>query len=86
MKQLFLENNQNKYEEINNALQMGDIKLAHRLAHNLKGNAGQLGLIILQKITADIEQQLKDGENLVTEQQLAALEKELNAALAQLAS
>ncbi|MCL1931744.1 MAG: PAS domain-containing protein [Treponema sp.] len=86
MEQLFLDNNQNKYEEINNALQMGDIKLAHRLAHNLKSNAGQLGFIVLQKIAADIERQLKDGENLVTDQQLAALEKELNTALAELAS
>jgi CheY-like chemotaxis protein len=39
----FVKCNQNKYTEISEALSSGDIKLAHRLAHTLKGNAGQIG-------------------------------------------
>jgi PAS domain S-box-containing protein len=81
--QLFVRNNQNKYEDIVDALKAGDVTLAHRLAHTLKGNAGQLGRVLLQKAAADVERQLKDGENLVTAQQMAALESELTAALSQ---
>jgi PAS domain S-box-containing protein len=82
----FIKDNQNRFSEIKNALDAGDIKLAHRLAHTLKGNAGHLGKILLQKAAADIENQLKDGQNMITPQQMAALETELNAALAELAA
>jgi CheY-like chemotaxis protein len=81
---IFLKGNRNKFSEITGALDSGDIKLAHRLAHTLKGNAGQFGKILLQKAAADVEKQLKDGQNLVSPQQLAALETELNAALVEL--
>jgi PAS domain S-box-containing protein len=83
MKMLFVKYNQNKFEDIDNALKAGEIKLAHRLAHTLKSNAGQLGKTNLQQAAALVEQQLKGGENLVTPQQMAALETELNAALSQ---
>jgi len=83
---LFYKNNQKKYEEITSALEAGDIKLAHRLAHTLKGNAGQLGKALLQQAATHVEQQLKDGKNLVTGQQLAALKAELNAVLSQFAT
>jgi len=74
----------NNYIEIAEAINAGDIKLAHRLAHTLKGKAGQLGKILLQQAAAEVEQQLKSGENLVTPQQMAALETELNAVIAEL--
>jgi PAS domain S-box-containing protein len=85
---LFVKDNQNqkKYEEIANALKTGDIKLAHRLAHTLKSNAGQLGKIQLRQAAANVEEQLKEGKNLVTPQQMAVLERELDAALAEFAS
>jgi CheY-like chemotaxis protein len=83
LRPLFLSNNQKKYEEIAGALEAGDIKLAHRLAHTLKSNAAQLGKVLLQQAAALVEQQLKEGENLVTPEQLAALEKELSAVLAE---
>jgi PAS domain S-box-containing protein len=85
LRQLFVSNNQKKYEEIAGALEAGDIKLAHRLAHTLKSNAGQLGKTTLQQIAADMEGRLKGGKNTVTPQQMAALEKELSAALAEFA-
>jgi HPt (histidine-containing phosphotransfer) domain-containing protein len=80
----FVKDNSNKYGEIAEAIKKGDIKLAHRLAHTLKSNAGQLEKDLLRQAAADIENQLKDGQNLVTAEQMMALEKELNAALAEL--
>jgi len=78
---IFVKNNQDKYLEIKNAIDTGDIKLAHRLTHTLKGNAGQLGRTSLQQIAYEMETSLKDGENLVTAEQLELLEKELKAAI-----
>jgi diguanylate cyclase (GGDEF)-like protein len=83
---LFAKNNQKKFSEITGALQAGDIKTAHRLAHTLKGNAGQIGKPRLQSAAADVEQALKAGQNLATGEQLRLLDAELNAVLAELAS
>ena len=79
----FVSENSGKYGEIAEAINKGEIKLAHRLAHTLKSNAGQLGKSLLQQAAADIENQLKDGQNLVTPEQMAALETNLNEALAE---
>jgi HPt (histidine-containing phosphotransfer) domain-containing protein len=43
----FVTDNGAKYAEIVKAMDAGDAKLAHRLAHTLKGNAGLLGEIRL---------------------------------------
>ncbi|MDR1838232.1 MAG: response regulator [Treponema sp.] len=86
IRKTFVETNQNIFDEILKALDMDDIKLAHRLAHSLKSNAGQIGIMSLQKAAADVEYQLKDGENLVTKEQMSLLETELNAVLAELKS
>jgi len=83
---LFVKNNLHKFEEINDALQSGDITLAHRLAHTLKSNAGQVGKTALQRTAAEIEQQLKDGNNQVSPEQLRALEAGLAAALQEFSS
>jgi CheY-like chemotaxis protein len=80
----FLKNNANKVDEIVKAADSGDIKLAHRLAHSLKGNAGQLKRTALQKAAAAVENSLKDGKNLVTEEQIRLLEKELASYLEEL--
>jgi signal transduction histidine kinase/DNA-binding response OmpR family regulator len=85
LRELFVRNNRTQYAEIVNALEAGDIALAHRLAHTLKSNAGQLNMTRLQQTAANIESLLKSGENLVTPEQMAALETELNAALSHLA-
>jgi HPt (histidine-containing phosphotransfer) domain-containing protein len=58
--------------------------LAHRLAHSLKSNAGQLKKTLLQQAAGEVEHLLKDGENLVTPQQMEVLEKSLNAAITEL--
>jgi signal transduction histidine kinase/CheY-like chemotaxis protein len=81
---LFYKTNSKIYEEITDALQNNDIGLAHRLAHSLKDNAQQIGKYILRKAAYDLEQNLKDGKNLVTQQQIKTFKTELNAVLLQL--
>ena len=84
LKILFTRNNLTKYKEFTQALKAGDIQLAHRLAHTLKSNAGQIGKKQLQSVAAAIEYQLKDGENLLSDGQLNSLETELNLVLDEL--
>jgi len=81
---LFLNDNINKYEEIIKALNAGNFKDAHRLAHTLKSNAAQIGKTLLQQAAANIENRLRDGINQVSEEQLKILEAELNAVLNEL--
>ena len=85
LERLFVQSNENKIEEITKALEADDIKLAHRLVHTLKGNAGQIGRVSLQEAAADVEMQLKDGKNLSDPQQVALLKTELDAVLAEIA-
>ena len=82
--QHFLKNNRSNFDEIVRSLEKGDIDTARRLAHSLKSNAAQLGKIGLQAAAADVESRLKDGENLVSEEQLKLLETELLKALNEL--
>jgi len=79
----FVKSNRNVYNEIKEAVSQGDTPLAHRLAHTLKSNAAQVGKTSLQKAAAEIERQLADGSPVVP-QQMAVLEAELSAALAEL--
>jgi signal transduction histidine kinase/DNA-binding response OmpR family regulator len=83
---LFVKNNQHTFDDIANALKTGDITLAHRLAHTLKSNAGQIGKPSLQQAALDVERQLKEGKNKVTEEQLKVLETKLAAVLQELSS
>jgi HPt (histidine-containing phosphotransfer) domain-containing protein len=77
----FVKNNHGKFKEIKDAIEKNDIKLAHRLTHNLKSNAGQLNETLLLQAAGEVEHQLMGGENLVTPAQMEVLEKSLNAAL-----
>jgi len=96
----FVKDNQTKFREITEAIDAGDIRLAHRLAHTLKTNAGHLGKILLQQVAGDIERRLKaglsaetensrvdnaNGKDLVTPQIMTMLEMELNAVFAEFA-
>jgi len=82
---LFVKCNSKKFNEIKEALEADDVKLAHRLVHSLKSNAAQIGRTSLQKAAADIEARLKGGKNLADPQQLALLKTELDAVLEELA-
>ena len=79
----FYENNQDKYEEIVDAINAFDIKLAYRLAHTLKSNAGQLHKEELQLAAEDVEIGLKSGKNLTTSKQMETLKIELQAVIAE---
>ena len=79
----FLRDNQNKYAEIAEAIATEDITLAHRLAHTLKSNAGQIGMKGLQNTSGTIEALLKGNEK-PTAELMVSLEAELNAVLREL--
>jgi len=81
----FVKENQKRFDEIANAIKTNDLTLAHRLAHTLKSNAGQIGKTRLQSAAADLELTLKDGKKPVTEEQLKTLETEMNLVLNELA-
>jgi signal transduction histidine kinase/DNA-binding response OmpR family regulator len=83
---MFYKNNQQKFAEITEALDSNDIKLAHRIVHTLKSNAGQIGQAYLQRAAAAVEAQLKDEVNNVMPQQMTVLSEELNATLSRLAA
>jgi CheY-like chemotaxis protein len=80
----FIESNQNAMSEINEAISAGDIKLAYRIVHNIKSNAGFIGKPDLQKAAQAVEAKLKSGENLVTSSEMETLELELKMALMEL--
>jgi len=81
---LFVKSNQTIYSEIMKAVGSGDIKLAHRLTHSLKGNAGQIGEKNLQAAAAAFESKLSGGENLLSEEEMRSLETELKFVLEKL--
>jgi CheY-like chemotaxis protein len=84
LKIVFAKNNQNIFAEIQGAIEAGDMKLAHRLVHTLKGNAGQIGEKKLQEIAAAAEGVLHEGKPLPQEQS-NILEAELKSVLEKLA-
>jgi len=83
LKRLFIRSNRNKLKDIVNAIESDDIKNAYRLAHTLKSNSAQIGMINLQQAAADVEYCLKD-RNFVTSQQLEHLGKELDSVISQI--
>jgi len=80
----FAQSNKATFHKIIQALDAGNIKLAHRLAHTLKSNAGQIGEKRLQEVAAQAEFMLSEGENKLTEEHAYALENELNLVLSKL--
>jgi len=81
----FVKNNQDTFVKIKLAVDSGDVKTAHRIAHTLKSNAAQIGKEALRKIAAEIEDTLSSEGNLLTSQQIDTLETELKSVLSELA-
>lgn len=79
--QVFVKNNKNVYNNITAAISEGDIKLAHRLAHTIKGNAGLFGKTDLQAAAKNVEELLKEDENRINQAALDTFKKELDAVL-----
>jgi len=80
----FAQNNQTTFAEIRKAIDVGDIMFAHRLAHTLKGNAGQIGEKILQSAAAAVENMLTRGKKPFDVEKMANLEAELRLVLEKL--
>ena len=85
LRKYFAESNQDTFEKIKQALDAEDIKLAHRLAHTLKSNAGQIGEKRLQEVAAEVESMLSEGKNRLSNVMTKMLESELNLVLDKLA-
>jgi CheY-like chemotaxis protein len=78
---MFVEKNQGVVHDISSAIDSGDIQLAHRIAHTLKGNAAQLRKAALQMAAEEMERCLKSGENKATSQHFKVLDNELSEVL-----
>jgi CheY-like chemotaxis protein len=73
----FYKNNQTVHEEIEAAAAAGDTKLAHRLVHTLKGNAGLIGKAGLKEAAFEVEALLKDGTDSIWDNRMSNLKNEL---------
>jgi len=80
----FINSNQSTIDDIKSAVSSGDTKLAHRLAHTLKGVAGLVGRIELAEAAQAVEQSLSSGKTESINDKINKLEKDLNAALSEL--
>jgi len=80
----FIKENQAKFKEITEAIGTGDVKLAYRLVHSLKSNAGLIGKTGLQIAAAEMEILLKDGHIPIATEPITLLEIELNSVLEEL--
>jgi len=80
----FVKSNQTTFRDINDALESGDVKLAHRLAHTLKGVAGLVGMTTLVEAARIVEQSLAAGKTELLNEQMLDLRHELEAALDEL--
>jgi len=80
----FVKSNQTRFAEIADAISKGDIKLAHRLAHTLKGNAGLIGKGKLCEAASNVEALLKKGELPDHRQHMRVLQAELISVLNEL--
>jgi len=85
LKIYFARSNRDVVEKITRAVEEYDLKLAHRIVHTLKGNAGQIGETALQEAAAITEVFIKDEDIPGTRVQIANLETELRVVLYKLA-
>jgi len=86
LQKYFAKSNQNTFAKLMQTIDTGDLKTAHRIAHSLKSNAGQIGEKRLQEIAAETEFILSDANHKPNKEQLSLLEGELNAVLETLSS
>jgi len=83
---LFLRDNRNRFSQISDCLNKGDIRQAHILAHTLKSSAALIKKTRLQDVAAEVESLLSDGEDKTTDIQMLKLRTELRHVLDELES
>ena len=81
---VFIKSNQTTGKEIQNALNEGDKKSAHRIAHTLKGVAKLVGQIKLSQAAQAAEEAILNSETDQINAQVNALENELRISLSEL--
>ena len=52
--------------QVSTALESSDVKLAERIAHTVKGVAGNLGIVEVQSVAQQLEKALRDGDGTVS--------------------
>lgn len=77
----FYENNINVVEQIKTAIQNKDQELSVRLAHTVKGVAGNLGAVTLNQVAAKVETKLKKTEMEFSDLDFVEFETKLNLVL-----
>jgi CheY-like chemotaxis protein len=77
----FVKGNQTTVNDIKNAINAGDLKLAHRLAHTLKGVAGLVGQTLLMEAAMIVEHSFATGKMESLDTQIETLENELRTTL-----
>ena len=80
----FVKNNQHTYSKITEAISVGNLELAHRLVHNLKSNAGQIGKTELQKIAESLEFLIEERAIPISEYCMNLIKTELESVLEEL--
>jgi len=73
----FARSNQDVLDRVDKAINDNDIKLAHRLIHTLKSNAGQIGEKKLQSTSKAVEESLAENNIPLAKSQLGILKIEL---------
>ena len=74
---IFVQRNQNKWNEIIAACEADDAELAYRLVHTLKGVAAQIGMEGLRQAAAEAEALFRTGNLNIPEELAARLKSEL---------
>jgi len=80
----FVKSNQTTIADIEKAIATGDLKLAHRLAHTLKGVSAIVGMNALAEAAQTVEQLLLKGKTDSINSKMKILGKEMESALDEL--
>jgi len=80
----FVKNNTNAYKKIEDAVNAGDTKVAHRLVHSLKGSAGLFGKNGLHNAAHDLELLLRSKKTSIPAEIMDKLKTELELVLDEL--
>ncbi|UQZ88771.1 hypothetical protein C4J81_05955 [Deltaproteobacteria bacterium Smac51] len=82
----FMRDHQKAGAALSEALEAGDIRLAHRMAHSLKSVAGTIGALMLSEAAGDLEEALagRRTEQELPLAQVRAVEEAMEAVLAEL--
>ena len=80
----FAKHNKTIFIQLEKAVTDNNFKLAHRIAHTIKSNAGQIGEIKLRTAAAAVEAMLEEGRNPQQKEEMNILEAELKSVMEKL--